>query len=128
MEASGLRACGSPDVTTLTSLAVYVGKMADDEDDVSRTVQWLIGGALTVMLGFSGWAAANISKIQDIDTRERLNSGSAENAIERVGAQADERIDKIDDNVQWLIKEFIAFRAEIRMRDQRQRERERDEQ
>lgn len=91
--------------------------MAEAEDDVGKLTQWLIGVAVTLTLAFSGWAATNIAKIQDIDTRERLNAGSAENAIERVSRQSDDRIDKIDDNVQWLIKEFIAFRAEMRTRN-----------
>jgi len=78
--------------------------------------QWVLGIVLTLTLSFSGWAAVNIAKIENIDTREKLNSASAEHAIERVSKENTDRMDKIDTNVQWLIKEFIEFRAEIRTR------------
>ena len=85
--------------------------MARGEDDMFR---WVIGIIVTVALVFSGYSVASIRQLQDVDTRERVNSAAAERAIERVSQDASDKIDKIDQNVQWLIKEQIEMKAWMR--------------
>ena len=76
--------------------------------------RWVIGIIVTVALVFSGYSVASIRQLQDVDTRERVNSAAAERAIERVSQDASDKIDKIDQNVQWLIKEQIEMKAWMR--------------
>lgn len=78
------------------------------------TTRRIIELIIAVVLAMGGtWAAMRV-QLQDIDTRERLNSAAAEHAIERVARESTEKIDKIDANVQWLIKEQIETKALLR--------------
>ena len=79
--------------------------------------------ALVVSIA-SAYAMTRV-QVERIDTREQTRAEETERAIERISSQNDQRIDremkatketleKIDSNVQWLIKQQIETRALIR--------------
>lgn len=81
--------------------------------------RWVIGIAVVVALSFSGYAATTTRQLQDVDTRERVNSASAERAIERVSKDMDDKINRVDMNLQWLMKEQIETKAILRRLERR---------
>lgn len=94
------------------------------------TKQGIIAVIISVLLSLAAAFGATRVQLQDIDTREHINSAAAEKAIERVGAEADrridrleksigERLDKTDVNTQWLIKQQTETTAILRRLDRR---------
>jgi type II secretory pathway pseudopilin PulG len=92
--------------------------------DDAMTTKEIIVIIFTILssLGVS-WAQTSV-RLQDVDTRERINAQSAERAIERVSKEASDRVvaaenevsvklDKIDKDVQWLIKEISQTSAVV---------------
>lgn len=101
------------------------------------TRQGVIAIIVSVLLSLAAAFGATRVQLQDIDTREHLNSQSAERAIERVGAAADKRIDKVeenigqrldkvDENIQWLVKQQSETSAILRRLDTAARRQEDD--
>lgn len=82
--------------------------------------RWVVGIAVSIALAMSGAALRSAEKLQDVDTRERLNAASAENAIERVSKEASDKIDRVDMNVQWLIKQQVETTAILRRMERNQ--------
>lgn len=94
-----------------------------EDDTMRREVILQILIALVVSIA-SAYAMTSI-RVAVIDTREQTRAEETERAIERVSGDADRRIDremkattdrleKIDANIQWLIKQQIETRALIR--------------
>lgn len=81
--------------------------------------RWVIGIAVVLALAFSGYAAATTRQLQDVDTRERVNSAAAERAIERVSKETHDKIDRVNGNVEWLMKEQSETKAILRRLEQR---------
>lgn len=99
-----------------------------EEDDVSR--QSVIAVIVSVLLSLAAAYGATRVQVQDIDTREKLNSTSAERAVERVAAEnekrsdkmerkIDERMDKFDDKLDILLQNQAETAAVIRRLERR---------
>lgn len=80
---------------------------------------------IALVVSIAGAYGMTSIKIATVETREQTHHAEAERAIERVKSDADkeaariekqttEKLDKIDENVQWLIKQQIETRAYIR--------------
>lgn len=82
------------------------------------TVLSVVGLVVSALVG---WGAAT-ARVQDIDTREREHAETAQRDIQRVSRDVSEMIAKIDTNLQWLIKEFIEVRAEVRRQERERQE------
>lgn len=103
--------------------AVRSENQNSDDDDMKREVVLQMLIALVVSIA-SAYAMTSI-QVAVIDTREQTRAEETERAIERISGDADRRIDremkstndrleKIDANIQWLIKQQIETRALIR--------------
>lgn len=82
-------------------------------------IKWLIGVMLVIALPV-GASLINQSakgqtletKIENLDRREMGHVVDNERAIERTNV----KLEKIDDNLQKLVNDFIEFRAEMKRR------------
>lgn len=86
------------------------------QDDMN--VKWLIAVILAIAVPVGGCLINQSAKGQALerdvialDRREMGHVQDQEHAIERAQVQ----IDKMNANVEWLVKEVIAFRAEMRV-------------
>lgn len=82
---------------------------------------------IALVISIGGAYAMNSVQLARVEERQQRFMSEAENAIERVKYDADARIDreakaandkldKIDQNVQWLIKQQVETRALINRR------------
>lgn len=90
--------------------------MASRQYDMTQ--KWILGifAAILVSAGMSFGGA--MLQIERVDTREQAHSEETDRALERVVAM----IEKVDTNLQWLIKEFVEVRAAVRSQQERRRE------
>lgn len=77
---------------------------------------------IALVVSIAGAYGMTSIQVATIDTREQTRAAETERAIERVSKMADDRVNreikqvdeklnKIDENVQWLIKQQIETRA-----------------
>lgn len=82
--------------------------------DSAMTTKDIVVIILTILGSMAASYAQTRVTLQDVDTRERINSAAAERAIERVAKEATDHVERVDQNVQWLIKEMVQISASVK--------------
>jgi hypothetical protein len=96
----------------------------EHEDDVMKR-DVILSILIAFVVSIAGAYAMTAVQLTKVDTREQTRAEETERAIERVSRDSDARIDrevkatketldKLDENVQWLVKQQIETRALIR--------------